>query len=278
MDLSHEAFQWGMQGLAVFMLVALHAVRFYAAMVVLPPFTGEPLTYISPALAALFGFYAGMGQSAAGLAEMTAMTWVLVLIKETVLGLCLGYATATIFWVAEAAGALFDNLAGFNSIQQQNPMSEEQCTPVSNLLSQLMTALFFMAGGLQAFLSLVLQSFQWWPIPAALPDPAMLLNALVIQSSGEFWTQLVRCAVALVMLLTMVELLTGLLARVAPSLDAGSWSQPTKAAVLLAGLSTAVLLAHQELQFLASLGEACAHWRAWLGVPVGACAGPGRGP
>lgn len=267
MDLAHEALQWSNHGLAVFMLVALHGVRFYAAMVVLPPFTGEPLNYISPALAALFGIYAGMGQSAVGLAEMTAVTWVLVLVKEIVLGLCIGYATATIFWVAEAVGALFDNAAGFNSIQQQNPMSEEQCTPVSNLLSQTMIALFFMAGGVQAFVSLVLQSFQWWPMPSSHPDPAMLLNALVIRSSGEFWTSMVRCGISFVILLALVELLTGLLARVAPSLDASSWSQPTKAAVLLAGLSTAVVVSRQEMQFWAALGDACGHWRVWLSDP-----------
>ena len=276
MDLANEVFQWGNYGLAVFMLVALHAVRFYAAMVVLPPFTGEPLSYISPALAALFGIYAGMGQSAAGLGELTAVTWVLVLIKEVVLGLCIGYATSTIFWVAEAVGALFDNAAGFNSIQQRNPMSDEQVTPVSNLLAQMMTALFFMAGGVQAFVSLVLQSFQWWPIEARYPDPAVLLNALVIQSSGEFWTLMVRCAITFVILLSLVELLTGLLARVAPSLDASAWSQPTKAAVLLAGLSTAVLVWRQEMQFWAALGDACGHWRVWLSDPALQC--PGTGP
>ena len=61
-------------------------------------------------------------------------------LKEVALGLLIGFAASTVFWTAESVGALIDAQTGFNNVQMTNPLSGEQSTPISHLLSQLVIA------------------------------------------------------------------------------------------------------------------------------------------
>ena len=100
--------------------------------------------------------------------QLSGGLFIVFAIKEAFLGMILGYMAATVFWVAEGVGAMIDNVAGYNNVQQQNPLNSAQSTPISNLLLQLCVTLFYTLGGFLFLLEALFETYKWWPINSAL--------------------------------------------------------------------------------------------------------------
>ncbi|MCT9627607.1 flagellar biosynthetic protein FliR, partial [Pseudarthrobacter equi] len=90
--------------------------------------------------------------------------------KEAFVGLMIGYAASTIFWVAQNVGTVIDDLAGFNNVQMSNPLHGDQSTPVSNTILQTSITLFYVLGGMIMLLGAVFESYRLWPLATLQPD------------------------------------------------------------------------------------------------------------
>jgi type III secretion protein T len=148
---------------------------------------------------------------------------------------------STIFWIAEGVGMLIDNQAGFNNVQQTNPLSGQQSTPVGNLLAQLAISGFYMLGGMMVFVGLLFDSFQWWPLQGSMPDWLQLMERFLPGEVTSLAETTLKIAGPVLVTLVLIDLGIGLLGKAAEKLEPNSLGQPIKGATAM--LMLVVLIA-----------------------------------
>ncbi len=232
-------------------LMAICSLRFYAAMQIMPMTTEQSIQGPSRnALALTVGFFVAWGQPLALFNNLSMAMLIAAMAKEILLGLCMGYAVSVVFWVAEGVGILLDNQAGFNNVQQQNPLSGEQSTPLGNLLSQLSIASFYILGGLPVLLGLFIESYRFWPV--ALQGPVLSDGLLLFLDSrtSDYFNALIKLAMPAVFVFVIIDIGIGLLSKTADKLEPNSIGQPIKGALalFLLGLLVALFFQHARPQ------------------------------
>ena len=166
-----------------------------------------------------------------GVESFSALAFILV--KEAVLGLLLGFVASIGFWVALGAGQLMDYQRGTGMGSLIDPMSGVSSSPLSSLLFQFITVLFFSTGGFLSLLGLFFASYAFWPVMTFMPRlppefPVFFLGQMDIIL---LHTVLVASPVFIVCLL--MDLGLGLMNRFAPQLNVFSLSMPLKSGMAL---------------------------------------------
>ena len=253
---------------SVMMLLVLCSARIYAAMIVMPVSNDQLLRGGSRnGLALSFGVFIAWGQPISIMEGMGTLALVITLAKECMIGLLLGYAVSVVFWTAEGVGVLIDNQAGYNNVQQTNPLSGEQSTPVGNMLSQLAIACFYMLGGLMAFAGLMFESFKWWPLDATLPGWSQLLERFVAAQTAGLTATVVTIASPVVMVLLLIDLGIGLIAKTADKLEPNNLGQPIKGAVAVLMLVMLVAVFFEQVRPQLALHSIVRQMETWLKPP-----------
>jgi type III secretion protein T len=236
-------------------LLALCATRVYALAMVFPPMGEQSLTgVIRNAVCLMIAFFIAWGQPLSVLEHQTVGLILVLVLKEAVLGVMLGFACSMVFWVAEAVGAVIDNQAGFNNVQQSNPTTGEQSTPIGNLLAQLAQASFWMLGGMTVLIDLLIHSYSWWPLWRLAPDWSTMLPTFMQAEVSRLasWTVVLAAPISLVLLL--IDWGFGLLGKAAEKLEPNSLSRPVKGVLgLLMVALLASLFFHQARPVLSLL-------------------------
>lgn len=215
-------------------ILALCTVRIYAAMLVLPA-TNDQILHgqTRNAVALGFGIFIASGQPPDLLTHFSVIEIVTLTMKEGLIGMLIGFAVSTVFWMAEGVGMLIDNQSGYNNVQQQNPLSGQQSTPVGNLLSQLAIVAFYMLGGMMVFVGLLLDSYEWWPLKGALPSWPALLERFLPQQIESYAETTLKIAGPVIVTLMLIDLGIGLLGKAAEKLEPNSLGQPIKGATAM---------------------------------------------
>ena len=225
--------------------IAMCSIRLFAAFNVLPPMGDQFLTGTTrSAVVVLIGTFIAMGLPAGAVESLTAAQWAMLTMKETLLGLLIGWGGSIVFWTVESVGALIDTQAGFNNVQMSNPLSGEQNTPVSHMLLQLVVCLFYILGGMLVFLGAMFDSYKVWPPLAPWPTLGGAGESVFLQQLDEMMRIIVKFAAPAIIVMLLIEVGFGVLARAADKLDPHSLSQPVKGLVtmLLLALMTGVLI------------------------------------
>lgn len=213
-------------------VLALCSLRMYVVFFV-SPITDDQLISgpLRNDMCIVLGSFIALGQSATVMAGWSMSMLAIMLFKEALIGLLLGFAMSVVSWIAQGVGAMIDNSAGFNNAQQTNPLSGEQSTPVSNLLGQVVISGFYMLGGMMICVGLIFESFRWWPLTELTPAVgAGLIDFLTFQVDSYF-TAVVKISAPIMMVLVLIDLGFGLLAKTADKLEPNNLSQPVKGAV-----------------------------------------------
>jgi type III secretion protein T len=223
------------------LLMALCSMRALAALMVLPATNDQVLQgAVRNGFALVIGAQVAGGQSVEWALQLSSAQVVSLLLKEAFLGVLLGIASATVFWIAEGVGVMIDNQAGYNNVQQTNPLSGEQSTPVGNALSQLAITGFYMLGGLVAWVGVLYETFLWWPLSQLLPSWSTVLERFVQMQIGRYLVTLLQIAAPVMLVLLLVDLGIGLLSKMAEKLEPNNLAQPIKGALALLLLSLLV--------------------------------------
>jgi type III secretion protein T len=217
---------------ALLSMMALCTVRLYAAFMVLPA-TGQQTIQgtMRNGMCLLLGFFVAWGQPAREFEGMVPALLVGLLLKEALLGVLLSFAFSSVFWIAESAGALVDNVAGFNNVQQTNPLTGQQSTPISNLMLQLLMAGFYMLGGMLVCIGILFESFGWWPVASLAPPLGEGLERFVSAQVHGYYAAAVKLAAPVMLVIVLIDLAFGLLSKTADKLEPQNLSQPVKSAV-----------------------------------------------
>jgi type III secretion protein T len=246
-------------------LIALCTTRLYVAMLVLPATNDTVLQgVIRNGLALTLGTFIALGQQADVVENISTLTLVMLIAKEGLLGLLIGYGVSTVFWIAEGVGILVDNQAGYNNVQQSNPLSGEQSTPVGNMLSQLSISGFYMLGGMMVFAGLIFQSFGWWPLNRLMPDWSNLLETFLQAQVSGYLAAAMKLSSAVLIVLMLIDIGIGLISKTADKLEPNNLAQPIKGAVALLMVALLVSVFFDQLRPQLALHEMSGRLGSWL--------------
>ena len=236
--------------------VALYMIRFLAAMTILPVMGEQVINNMSRmGIAMMLAVFASFGQPWNELAELSGAQIAFIAVKEAMLGVALGFAMATAFWVIEFVGALIDTAAGFNSVQLQNPLSDSQSTPVSDMLGRLAGAVFFAIGGAIYFAQAMFESFQVWPLADLLPSAHGAYSVFIERQVDSIFSNTIKLAAPVLIVVLLIDVGIGMLARSAEKLEPASLSQPIKGIVSIIMLTLFVTVAFDQMrQYLVPRG------------------------
>ncbi|WP_374568184.1 type III secretion system export apparatus subunit SctT [Ideonella sp.] len=252
-------------------LLAMCLLRVYAVFLVLPATTDQSVQgNVRNGVCLCLAIFIAWGQPAGLVAGIDIPHLLALLGKEAIVGLLLGFAASTVFWVAEGVGVLIDNQAGYNNVQQTNPLSGEQSTPVGNLLAQLSIAGFYMLGGMIMLTQILFESFQWWPIGSLSPSWSTILEDFVRVQTGGYLEMMMKIAAPALLVLLLIDLAFGILSKSAEKLEPNNLAQPVKGAVALAMLSLLVAVFFEQVRPALTLQSLARDMERWSKVPVAA--------
>ncbi|MBU1707242.1 flagellar biosynthetic protein FliR [bacterium] len=198
----------------IFMLV-----RISAALMAMPIFgqQGIPrMLKVSLALAiTLLLFPVVPHASPAG--EGALFGFLVLILKETVCGLVIGYAINYVFYAVEFAGAIIGYQAGFAIVSSIDPMTNSRNPVLGRVQYILVVLLFFLLNGHHLFLSGLAQSFETIPLGMVQIHQPFLTWTLSIITGITATAVMVVAPIMVALILTDVGL--GILARVAPQMN-----------------------------------------------------------
>jgi flagellar biosynthetic protein FliR len=172
----------------------------------------------------------------------------LLVAKEALVGLALGLGAALVFLAAEAAGRLVDLGRGAGQGEALVPQSGTRASPVGDLYLQLGVVVFLALGGHRLFLQALGRSYEVVPL-LGFPSVARLesLALVVIDLTGQLLAVAVGLATPVLLAALLVDLALGLIARVAPQINAWVLGMPAKALVGAAVVLLTLSLVAREL-------------------------------
>jgi type III secretion protein T len=246
------------------MLVGLCSVRVFAMCLVLPA-TGEQALQgpVRNGVCLCIGTFIAWGQPSLTLSQLTMGHLMVLVGKEALLGVLLGYAASVVFWIAESVGILVDNAAGFNNVQQTNPLSGQQSTPVGNLLGQLAICGFYLLGGMTVLAGLLFESFTWWPLMSKMPAAGAILEDFVRLFTGRYLESTVKVAAPVLLILVIIDLGIGFLGKTAEKLEPNNLAQPIKGTVALVLLSLLVAVFFEQARPMLALQSLTQEMALW---------------
>ena len=158
----------------------------------------------------------------------------MVIAHEVLIGLTMGFAARVVFAAIEFAGELVGLQMGLNFASFFDPMSGGQVTAVSRFYGTTASWLFVVMNGHLMLTAAVLHSFSAFPVS---PQPLAFLNVVQPQVWGaEIFKLGLWVSLPVVSMLILVNMVMGLVARVAPQMNIFSIGFPVTLGVGLTGL------------------------------------------
>jgi type III secretion protein SpaR/YscT/HrcT len=168
--------------------------------------------------------------------------WVVLALRESGVGLVMGFVAACMFRAVEAAGRLTDVLRGANLAEVIAPEQGSHGSPLGDLLLLLAVVVFLELGGAGYLATALARSYE--AVPFGAPGPASLHAAvlLVIAASAKLIEAALALAAPAVVALLLADLALGGLGRAVPQVPLYFVGMPAKALLgvgaMLAGLAS----------------------------------------
>ena len=158
----------------------------------------------------------------------------LLVAQQLVIGLSLGFAVRLVFAAVEFAGELIGLQMGLNFAGFFDPLSAATATASSRFFGTMVAWLFIVANGHLLVVAALVQSFNAFPVA---PEPFAFLHQVQPQRWGaEIFSTGLWIALPLVTMLLFVNLVLGVVSRVAPQINIFAIGFPVTLGVGLLGL------------------------------------------
>lgn len=158
----------------------------------------------------------------------------MVIAQQVLIGLTMGFAARVVFAAIEFAGELVGLQMGLNFASFFDPLSGTQVTAVSRFYGTTAAWLFVVMNGHLMLTGAVLGSFKAFPVS---PEPLAFLHVIQPQVWGaEVFRLGLWVSLPVVSMLILVNMVMGLMARVAPQMNIFSIGFPITLGVGFTGL------------------------------------------
>jgi flagellar biosynthetic protein FliR len=177
--------------------------------------------------------------------------------QQVVIGVSLGFAVRVVFAAIEFAGELIGLQMGLNFAGFFDPMSGGQATAVSRFFNTTVALLFIVINGHLLVIAAVVQSFQAFPVG---PEPFAFQRTVQPHVWGaEVFRLGLWIALPLITMLLFVNLVLGIISRVAQQMNVFAIGFPITVSVGLAGVL--LTLPMMEAPFTMALEQMLANFR-----------------
>jgi flagellar biosynthetic protein FliR len=182
---------------------------------------------------------------------------VLLVVQQLLIGLSLGFAVRIVFATVEFAGEIAGLQMGMNFAGFFDPLTATQSTAVSRFFGTLVAFLFIVVNGHLTVIAAVVQSLVVFPVG---PEPfAFLTQTMPHQWGAEVFKMGLWIALPLIAIMMFVNVVLGVISRVAPQTHIFSIGFPITMGI---GLTSLVfLLPLMETPFIATLERMLSHFQ-----------------
>jgi flagellar biosynthesis protein FliR len=233
----------------------LRVLALFGAMPVLAE-RGVPMR-IRVALAFLIAFCAQPVLPTMPVVALDSAAGFMMVVQQLVVGLSLGFAVRIVFAAVEFAGELIGLQMGLNFAGFFNPMSGGEATATSRFFGIAVAWLFIVINGHLALIAVVVQSFNAFPVSA---EPFALLRIVQPQLWGaEIFSLGLWIALPLVAMLLFVNLVLGIVSRVAQQMNVFAIGFPITVSVGLVGMLLTLPL--MQMPFTLALEKMLAYFQ-----------------
>jgi flagellar biosynthetic protein FliR len=158
----------------------------------------------------------------------------LLVAQQLVVGLSIGFAVRILFAAVEFAGEVTGLQMGLNYAGFFDPMSGAAGTAVTRFFGVTVAWLFIVTGGHLLVIAAVIQSFQAFPVG---PEPLAFMVRLAPQQWGaEVFSLGLWIALPMIAMLLLVNLVLGVISRVAQQMNIFAIGFPVTVSVGLIGI------------------------------------------
>ena len=168
--------------------------------------------------------------------EMMSFTAILALVQEVVIGASLGIVLQIAFAVPLIAAEQISGTMGLAIATSIDPASGAQAGALGTYFGLLLTLLFYAIGGHLLWFELLLESYRILPAGSVAVGPEAAESLALFMGYGLATAAAIALPVVLVLLL--VQLVTGVIARAAPALNLFALGLP---AGTLAGITALII-------------------------------------
>jgi len=159
---------------------------------------------------------------------------ILLVLQQVLIGLSLGFAVRIIFTAIEFAGEIVGLQMGLNFAGFFDPATAQQATATSSFFSMMVGFLFVAMNGHLLVIEAVVQSLVAFPVA---PEPFAFLHAVRPETWGaEIFRLGLWIALPLIAMLLFVNMMLGIIARVAPQISIFSVGFPITVSIGLVGI------------------------------------------
>ena len=210
----------------------LRALALFSALPVLGTRT-VPMR-VRVALAAFIAFAAQPSLPVQPLVALDSPLAVTLVVQQVLIGVALGFAVRVVFSAIEFAGEVIGLQMGLNFAAFFDPLSAGTVTATSRFFGTLVAWLFIVMNGHLLIIGALIQSFTTFPVG---PEPFAFLRATQPQTWGaEIFRTGLWIALPLVAMLMLVNLVLGIISRVAPQINVFAVGFPITLGVGLLGM------------------------------------------
>ena len=233
-------------------------LRVLALFGALPVFAqrGVPMR-VRVALAFLIAFCAQATLPPMPVIALDSAAGFLTIAQQLIIGISLGFAVRIVFSAVEFAGELIGLQMGLNFAGFFNPMTGGEATATSRFFGVSVSWLFIVINGHLLLIAAVVQSFQAFPVG---PEPFAFLRAVQPHVWGaEVFRLGLWIALPLIAMLLFVNLVLGIISRVAQQMNVFAIGFPITLGVGLLGVLMTLPL--MQLPFTMALERMLQHFQ-----------------
>ena len=177
---------------------------------------------------------AGTVPAGTGNVPLDSPAAILLVVQQVLIGLSLGFAVRIIFTAIEFAGEIIGLQMGLNFAGFFDPATAQQATATSSFFSTMVAFLFIAMNGHLLVIEAVVQSLVAFPVS---PEPFAFLHAVRPETWGaEIFRLGLWIALPLIAMLLFINMMLGIIARVAPQISIFSVGFPITLGVGLVGV------------------------------------------
>jgi type III secretion protein SpaR/YscT/HrcT len=147
---------------------------------------------------------------------------VLLMAKEFLVGMVIGFLAAIPFQIITTSGMLIDNQRGTGSMAMQDPTQGTQSSSIGIMFNFVLIALFFSVGGPTAFIQAFVDSYDLIPPDGFLNFGFFQMNpfwVVVLQLFGKLLSLALQLAAPPFLAMLMTDLFLGIVNRLAPQVQ-----------------------------------------------------------
>lgn len=163
-------------------------------------------------------------------------------LREVALGVFMGMVIAVPLIILEGVGHVLDFQSGLSNGSVYDPATNSETGPFARMFSQVAAWLLFGPVGILAVVTVMLFSFELWPITTSGPYGQAAGYQTAIMSSNQILRAIMMLAAPPIVALVLVELSLALIGRFAQQLDVNVSAMPLK--TLIAAATAALMLSY----------------------------------